>query len=141
MIYEEQCYFVDCRRPSETRVPIKIFLCKHGHNGQKSRIKFNSSDHSDRVWIRPSQTTFKVFPYVGDMTQTGYRSRSKTVADRYRSYGNWKIEGKRAKSRQRMTYLNNKEWTNTANGNEIIQTCQKREAWKCMIVNASVHDT
>ena len=32
-----------------------------------------------------------------------------------------KVEGKRARGRQRMTYLNNiKEWT----GNEIIQACQ-----------------
>ena len=35
-----------------------------------------------------------------------------------------KTEGKRAKGRQRMTYF---ERTNTANGNEIIQTCQERE--------------
>ena len=53
-----------------------------------------------------------------------------------------KIEGKRAKCRQRMMYLDNiKEWTNTANGNEVIQACQEIEAWKCMIVNALVHDT
>ena len=36
-----------------------------------------------------------------------------------------KIEGKRAKGKQRKTYLHNiKEWINMANGNEIIQTCQ-----------------
>ena len=53
-----------------------------------------------------------------------------------------KIEGKRAKGRQRMTYLNNiKEWTNTGNRNEIIQTCQERSMELCMSVNALVHDT
>ena len=53
-----------------------------------------------------------------------------------------KTEGKRARGGQRMSYLNNiKEWTNTANGNEIIQTCQETEAWKYMIINALVHDT
>ena len=29
--------------------PIKIFLCRRGPNGRESRIKFNSSDHSDRA--------------------------------------------------------------------------------------------
>ena len=40
------------------------------------------------VCRRLPQTTFYVFPYVRDMTQTGYLSRSQTVADRYRSNGN-----------------------------------------------------
>ena len=53
-----------------------------------------------------------------------------------------KVEGKRARGRQRMTYLNNiKEWTNRTNGNELIQACQDREVWRCMIVNALAHDT
>ena len=44
-----------------------------------------------------------------------------------------KVEGKRARGRQRMTYLSNiKEWTNTANGDELIQACQDREIWKSM---------
>ena len=39
--------------------PIKIFLFWRGLNGRESRIKFNSSDHSDRAARRkPSQTTF-----------------------------------------------------------------------------------
>ena len=38
-----------CRRPPQIQVPIKIFLCGRSRNGQESRIKFNSSDHSDRV--------------------------------------------------------------------------------------------
>ena len=29
--------------------PLKIFLCRRGRNGRESRIKFNYSDHSDRV--------------------------------------------------------------------------------------------
>ena len=53
-----------------------------------------------------------------------------------------KVEGKRARGRQRMTYLSNiKEWTNRTNGNELIQTCQDREVWRSMIVNALAHDT
>ena len=53
-----------------------------------------------------------------------------------------KVEGKRARGRQRMTYLSNiKEWTNRTNGNELIQACQEREVWRIMIVNALAHDT
>ena len=53
-----------------------------------------------------------------------------------------KMEGKRARGRQRMTYLSNiKEWTNRTNGNELIQACQDREVWRSMIVDALAHDT
>ena len=53
-----------------------------------------------------------------------------------------KVEGKRARGRQRMMYLNNiKEWTNKTNGNEIIQACQDREVWRSKIVNALAHGT
>ena len=39
-----------------------------------------------------------------------------------------KIGGRRARGRQRMTYLNKvKEWTRRKNGNELIQACQDRE--------------
>ena len=41
-----------------------------------------------------------------------------------------------------MMCLNNiREWTKTANGNYLIQTCQEREEWKNMIGNALEHDT
>ena len=33
-----------CRRPFQTRAPIKIFRCRHGRKGRESRIKFNSSN-------------------------------------------------------------------------------------------------
>ena len=53
-----------------------------------------------------------------------------------------RVEGKRARGRQRMTYLSNiKEWTNRKNGNELIQACQDRDIWRSMIVNALAHDT
>ena len=53
-----------------------------------------------------------------------------------------KVEGKKARGRQRTTYLcNMKDWTNRTNGNELIQTCQDREVWRSMIVNALTHDT
>ena len=53
-----------------------------------------------------------------------------------------KVEGKKARGRQRMSYLsNNKDWTNRTNGNELIQTCQDREVWRSMIVNALAHGT
>ena len=53
-----------------------------------------------------------------------------------------KIEGKRARGRQRMMCLSNiREWTKKANGNYLIQTCQEREEWKNMIGNALEHDT
>ena len=42
-----------------------------------------------------------------------------------------KIGGRKARGRQRMTYLNNiKEWTRRKNGNELIQACQDREVWR-----------
>ena len=53
-----------------------------------------------------------------------------------------KEEGKRARGRQRMTYLSNiKEWTNSTNGNELIQACQEREGWRSMFVSVLAHDT
>ena len=53
-----------------------------------------------------------------------------------------KVEGKRARGTQRMTYLSNiKEWTNRTNGNELIQACQDRAVWRSMTVNALAHDT
>ena len=53
-----------------------------------------------------------------------------------------KVEGKRARGRQRMTYLSNiKEWTGKINGNELIQAYQDREVWRSMIINALVHGT
>ena len=53
-----------------------------------------------------------------------------------------KVEGKRAISRQRMTYLSNiKEWINRTNGNELIQACKDREIWRSMIANALAHET
>ena len=52
-----------------------------------------------------------------------------------------KVEWKRARGRQRMTYLDNVKWSNATNGSDLIQTCQDREVWKRMIVNALVHGT
>ena len=53
-----------------------------------------------------------------------------------------KVEGKKARGRQRIMYLSNiEDWTNRTNGNELIQACQDREVWRSMIVNALAHDT
>jgi len=54
-----------------------------------------------------------------------------------------KIKGKRARGRQRMTFINNiKEWTNTSNANDVLHAAYDRERWKNMVVNAmESHDT
>ena len=53
-----------------------------------------------------------------------------------------KVEGKRARGRQRMAYLNNvKDWANITNGSDLTHACQDREVWKHMIADALWHDT
>ena len=53
-----------------------------------------------------------------------------------------KMNGKRARGRQRMTYIDNvKYWTNIINGNHLIHACQGREVWKRMAVDALGQDT
>ena len=52
-----------------------------------------------------------------------------------------KVEGKRARGRQGMTYLDNvKDWTNTTNGSDLIHACQDRVVWKRMIIDALGYD-
>ena len=53
-----------------------------------------------------------------------------------------KIEGRRAKGCQRMTYISNiKDWTDTLNANDVLHATQDRERWKNMAVNALAQDT
>ena len=52
-----------------------------------------------------------------------------------------KVEGKRARGRQRMAYLNNvKDWANITNGSDLTHACQDREVWKHTIADALGHD-
>ena len=52
-----------------------------------------------------------------------------------------KVEGKRARGRQNMIYRDNvKDFTNTANGSDLIHACEDRKVWKRIIVDTLVHD-
>ena len=49
-----------------------------------------------------------------------------------------KMEGKRARGRQRMTYMDNvKQWTGKSSSNSLLQATRDRKIWKNMVVNAS----
>ena len=53
-----------------------------------------------------------------------------------------KIEGKRARGRQRQTYISNiKDWTGNSNANDVLHATYDRQRWKSMVVNALAQDT
>lgn len=53
-----------------------------------------------------------------------------------------KIEGKRTRGRQRMTYIDNiKNWIKISKANNVLHATYDRKKWKGMVVNAITHDT
>ena len=53
-----------------------------------------------------------------------------------------KIEGKRARDRQKMPYMSKiKDWTDTTKVNEVLLATYDRQRWKCIAANALTQDT